>query len=42
VVLTGGLTDAVFANLGSTVACRFGTLGDVELSCGAVSEPTEN
>lgn len=34
VVLTGGLTDAVFATRGTTVACRFGTLGDVELSCG--------
>lgn len=31
IVLTGGLTDAVFAQRGSTVACRFGTLGDVEL-----------
>jgi 2-oxo-3-hexenedioate decarboxylase len=36
VVLTGGLTDAVFANKGSTVACRFATLGDVELFCGPV------
>lgn len=33
-VLTGGMTDAVFARPGSTVVCRFGTLGDVELSCG--------
>lgn len=31
VVLTGGLTDAVFAQPGGTVACRFGTLGAVEL-----------
>lgn len=34
IVLTGGLTDAVFANRGSTVTSRFGTLGDVELFCG--------
>jgi 2-oxo-3-hexenedioate decarboxylase len=33
-VLTGGITDAVFATPGSTVACRFSTLGDVVLSCG--------
>ncbi|MEZ5091279.1 2-keto-4-pentenoate hydratase [Nocardioides sp.] len=33
-VLTGGITDAVFATPGSTVVCRFSTLGDVELSCG--------
>jgi 2-oxo-3-hexenedioate decarboxylase len=38
VVLTGGLTDAVFANPGSTVTCRFATLGDVELDCGSVVE----
>lgn len=31
IVLTGGLTDAVFAPSGGTVACRFGTLGHVEL-----------
>lgn len=31
IVLTGGLTDAVFAPPGGIVACRFGTLGDVEL-----------
>ncbi len=40
VVLTGGLTDAVFATRGSTIACQFGTLGDVELYCGAKSEMT--
>ncbi len=33
-VLTGGLTDAVFARPGTTVTCRFATLGSVELSCG--------
>ncbi|HQR27942.1 MAG TPA: 4-oxalocrotonate decarboxylase [Nocardioides sp.] len=33
-VLTGGMTDAVFATRGSTVACRFASLGDVELFCG--------
>jgi 2-oxo-3-hexenedioate decarboxylase len=33
-VLTGGMTDAVFATPGSTVGCRFATLGSVELSCG--------
>jgi 2-oxo-3-hexenedioate decarboxylase len=33
-VLTGGITDAVFATPGSTVVCRFATLGDVELACG--------
>lgn len=33
-VLTGGITDAVFATPGSTVVCRFSTLGDVALSCG--------
>ena len=38
IVLTGGLTDAVFANRGSTVACRFGTLGEVELFCGPKAE----
>ncbi|MEZ5097067.1 MAG: hypothetical protein R2731_13775 [Nocardioides sp.] len=38
-VLTGGMTDAVFAEPGSTVVCRFGTLGDVELSCGSPRRP---
>ncbi len=33
-VLTGGMTDAVFATPGSTVACRFATLGDLTLGCG--------
>jgi 2-oxo-3-hexenedioate decarboxylase len=33
-VLTGGMTDAVEATPGSTVVCRFATLGDVELFCG--------
>jgi 2-oxo-3-hexenedioate decarboxylase len=31
-VLTGGLTDAVFATPGSTVECRFGTLGSISLT----------
>ncbi len=31
VVLTGGITDAVFAPPGSSVACHFGTLGSVYL-----------
>ncbi|WP_121251774.1 2-keto-4-pentenoate hydratase [Nocardioides ferulae] len=34
VVLTGGMSDAVPATPGSTVTCRFATLGDVTLSCG--------
>lgn len=34
IVLTGGMTDAVFAHRGSTVSCRFGTLGEVVLDCG--------
>lgn len=33
-VLTGGMTDAVFATPGSTIVCRFATLGSVELRCG--------
>ena len=33
-VLTGGMTDAVFATPGSTIVCRFATLGSVELFCG--------
>lgn len=33
-VLTGGMTDAVFAVPGSTVTCRFGSLGEVTLYCG--------
>ncbi len=33
-VLTGGITDAVFATPGATVLCRFSTLGEVELFCG--------
>ncbi len=37
-VLTGGITDAVFATPGSTVVCRFSTLGDVALSCGEAPE----
>ncbi len=36
-VLTGGITDAVFATPGATVSCRFSTLGDVELHCGEES-----
>jgi 2-oxo-3-hexenedioate decarboxylase len=39
-VLTGGMTDAVFATPGSTVACRFATLGSVELFCGPAAEET--
>ncbi len=31
IVLTGGMTDAVFAEPGSAVVFRFGTLGEVEL-----------
>ncbi len=34
VVLTGGMSDAVYATPGSTVTCRFATLGDVVLACG--------
>jgi 2-oxo-3-hexenedioate decarboxylase len=34
VVLTGGMSDAVYATPGSTVTCRFATLGDVVLECG--------
>jgi len=34
VVLTGGMSDAVYATPGSTVMCRFSTLGEVELDCG--------
>jgi 2-oxo-3-hexenedioate decarboxylase len=37
-VLTGGMTDAVYATPGSTVACRFATLGAVELFCGTPHE----
>lgn len=33
-VLTGGMSDAHFAVPGSTVVCRFGTLGEVTLFCG--------
>lgn len=34
IVLTGGMSDAVFATPGSTVVCRFAHLGDVSLDCG--------
>lgn len=34
VVLTGGMSDAVYATPGSTVTCRFASLGDVALACG--------
>ena len=34
IVLTGGMSDAVFATPGSTVSCRFAHLGDVALECG--------
>jgi 2-oxo-3-hexenedioate decarboxylase len=34
VVLTGGMSDAVYATPGATVTCRFATLGDVVLACG--------
>ena len=33
-VLTGGMSDAVYATPGSTVECRFSTLGTVTLDCG--------
>ena len=35
-VLTGGMTDAVVAAPGTTVTCRFASLGPVELFCGPV------
>ncbi len=35
VVLTGGMSDAVYATPGSTVVCRFSTLGEVALDCGS-------
>jgi len=34
VVLTGGMTDAVFAPAGCTVACHFTHLGSVVINCG--------
>ncbi len=34
IVLTGGMSDAVPAVPGSTVECRFSTLGDLVLDCG--------
>ena len=34
IVLTGGMSDAVYATPGSTVICRFAHLGDVALECG--------
>ncbi|NLT30887.1 MAG: 4-oxalocrotonate decarboxylase [Propionibacterium sp.] len=36
IVLTGGMSDAVFAPAGSEVACRFSTLGDVVIHGGPV------
>ena len=33
-VLTGGITDAVFAPPGSTVTCKFSTLGEVTIRGG--------
>lgn len=38
IVLTGGITDAVFAPAGSTVTCKFSTLGDVTISGGAPAQ----
>jgi 2-oxo-3-hexenedioate decarboxylase len=35
IVLTGGITDAVFAPSGSTVTCKFSTLGEVTIEGGA-------
>ena len=34
IVLTGGITDAVFAPPGSTVTCKFSTLGEVTIKGG--------
>ncbi|MCW2763322.1 MAG: 4-oxalocrotonate decarboxylase, partial [Marmoricola sp.] len=34
VVLTGGMSDAVYATPGSTVTCRFANLGELPLECG--------
>lgn len=34
-VLTGGMSDAVYATPGSIVECRFSTLGTVTLDCGS-------
>jgi 2-oxo-3-hexenedioate decarboxylase len=34
IVLTGGMSDAVYATPGSTVICRFAHLGDVALESG--------
>jgi 2-oxo-3-hexenedioate decarboxylase len=33
-VLTGGITDAVFAPPGSTVSCKFSSLGEVIIEGG--------
>jgi 2-oxo-3-hexenedioate decarboxylase len=38
IVLTGGMTDAVFAPPGSTIGCHFTSLGSVYLSGGPVAE----
>jgi len=34
IVLTGGITDAVFAPPGSTVTCKFSSLGEVIIEGG--------
>lgn len=41
VVLTGGMTDAVFAAPGSIVECRFASLGSVTLDCGTSAATDE-
>jgi 2-oxo-3-hexenedioate decarboxylase len=38
IVLTGGMTDAVFAPPGASVACHFTNLGSVHLSGGPLEE----
>lgn len=40
IVLTGGMTDAVFAPPGSSIACHFTNLGSVSLSGGPAAEVT--
>jgi 2-oxo-3-hexenedioate decarboxylase len=41
IVLTGGMTDAVFAPPGSSVACHFTSLGSVQLSGGPADAAPE-
>jgi 2-oxo-3-hexenedioate decarboxylase len=38
IVLTGGMTDAVFAPPGSSVACHFTSLGSVQITGGVAAE----